>query len=81
MFSLLGEGERGLCCPVAVAKNGEALDNELSAGDSMGGLLDGLEALSARIQGPDDRFSETADNTGEVALDESVGRSSRCPSA
>lgn len=78
-MSLLGEGDRGFCCPVAAAKNGDVLDSELSAGDSIGkagesigGLLDGFEAPSARIHGPDERFSETADSTGEVVLGGSV---------
>lgn len=70
MFSLLGDGDLGFCCPVAAAKKGEVLDSELSAGESSGGLRNGLSALSARIHAAEERFSETADKTGEVALGE-----------
>ena len=82
MFSLLGDGDReDLCWPVVVTKKGEVLDSELSAGDSIGGLRDGLGAVSARIQGPDDRFSDTADSTGEVVRAGTFFCSSCFPSA
>ncbi len=74
MFSLLGEGDLGFRCPVAAAKNGEVLDMVLSAGESKGGLFEGLEMLSARIQGPEERCSETAERTGEVAREERLLR-------
>jgi len=82
MFSLLGEGDLGFRCPVAAAKKGDVLDIVLSAGESKGGLFDGLEMLSARIQGPEERCSDTAERTGDVAREERLlWRPSRWPSA
>ena len=80
MFSLLGEGERALFGAPAAAKKGETLEIELSAGESIAGLLDGL-TLSSRIHGPEVRFSDTADNTGDSALGDLLRASSFCPSA
>lgn len=50
----------------------------------MGGLLEGFDGLLERNQGAFDRFSETADSTGELALGDTLFRflpSSSLPSA
>lgn len=75
MFSLLGDGDlaRGGLLDGA-GKKGGVEERELKAGESIGGLLDGLLAPSALSHGLDPvRFSETADKTGEVACGESAG--------
>ena len=72
MFSLLGEDDLVLFCAAGGGKNGEVLDNALRAGDNIGGLLDGIEGASARIQGPLVRLSDTADSTGDVACGDST---------
>jgi len=82
MFSLLGDGERGLFNCEAAGKNGEELEIELRPGDSMGGLLSGFSAMSIFAHGPDARLSDTADSTGDAAPDIAPDRiSSFWPSA
>ena len=76
MFSLLGDGD--LFCEdwtAAGVKNGEFPENVLNAGDNTGGLFEGLEAPSERIHGPEERFSETAESTGDAAPDNTLSRS------
>ena len=82
MFSRLGEGDRCWDCGVAGAvKYGETDDAATSDGDSKGGLLDGLDDASCFIQGLEDRFSDTADSTGEGALARGPACGSSLPSA
>ena len=67
MFSLLGEGDR--CSggrPALGGKKGETLDSELSPGESIDGLLGPFDMLSDRFQGPVDRWSDTAERTGDA---------------
>jgi len=76
---LLGDGDLEVCCAdVGGKKNEEVFDRALSAGDSMGEVLDGLDVPSARVQGPLVLFSGTADKRGDPADGDWLGRCSCC---
>lgn len=73
---------RSCDCGVAGAvKNGVTVEAAAREGDNIGGLLDGFEAASTFIQGFEERFSDTADMTGEGALGAGAVVASSLPSA
>lgn len=81
MFSLLGDGERDLTGLGDALKNGDNAGTEVKLGDSSGLLLVGFARRSDFAQGPIDLCSDTAERTGDGALEEDPDRSSCRPSA
>jgi hypothetical protein len=76
MFSLLGDGERDFLDCVRCGKKGDTAEIVLKPGDSIGGLRSEFEAVSVLAHGALDRFSDTAESTGEAALDTALVRGS-----